>query len=164
MTPHHCWCACGLKNRRAQLKKRVNRDFQPWQTPSRKAVQPPTARLKQGNRSFQKGTRCSFPLRHNSKKKDTNRPAQSSNACHTFLLTSISSHHIPLLHRHRPSTVRERLSCCDKEPLGSNRPATRPHAVPGTTYPGRCGSSRPPLQVPNLPRRVKSVHLTGLAP
>ena len=35
--------------------------------------------------------------------------------------------------------------------FGSSNPATRPHAFPGTTYPGRCGSSRSPFLFSNRP-------------
>ena len=60
-----------------------NRSIQPWQTPIRKAVQPP------------------FDLSR-------------------FLLTFLFSHHIPLLSCLSPSTVRERLSCCDEGPLSDS--------------------------------------------
>ena len=75
---------------------------------------------------------------------------------HSF--SCISSHHNLLL-CHIPSTVREDIPCC-----GNNNPATKPHEFPGTTSPGPCGSPQPPSQVPNLPGRVKSFLLTGLAP
>ena len=69
-----------------------------------------------------------------------------------------------LLHCHSPPTVRGELSRSDQGPLGTNSPATKAHAFPGTTCPGQCGSSKPPSQVPNLPGREKSFHLAGLSP
>ena len=37
--------------------------------------------------------------------------------------------------------------------FGSGSPATKPHALPGTTHPGQCGSSTLPSQVHNPPRK-----------
>ena len=40
--------------------------------------------------------------------------------------------------------------------FGSGNPATRPHAFPGTTDPGQRGTSRPPSQVSQSPRKRKT--------
>ena len=52
-------------------------------------------------------------------RKDTNRPAQSTKTRHASFSLTVSSHHIPLLGCHSPSTVREKHSCRDSRPLGS---------------------------------------------
>ena len=73
-----------------------NRSFQPRLTPIRKAVQNPfdllnntqntKARSKPQNRSFQKGPKCSHYAK-NSRRKDSYKPAQSTETCHaSFLL------------------------------------------------------------------------------
>ena len=76
----------------------------------------------------------------------------------SFLFTSVSSHHIPLLSCHNPSMVREGIPCSDSRNLGSITPLTKPHAFPGTACPGPCGNSMPLLQAPNPSRRERPCH------
>ena len=47
--------------------------------------------------------------------------------------------------------------------MAAATPLPRPDSVPGTTYPGRCGSSRPPSQVPNIPGKGTPFRLTNFA-
>ena len=100
------------------------------------------------------------------KSKDSNRPTQTQKkgndpqknhslsdllsklqpVAHTpdFLLFPLTTS--LLLHCHNPSTV--------KGPLGSGHPATKPHAFPGTAYPGSVAAQKPPLPAPNPARKV----------
>ena len=67
----------------------------------------------------------------------------------SFYPSVLSPHPSPFCH-----TVRERLSLAmTVRSPGSGDPATRPRAFPGTTHQGQRGSSRPPSQVPSLPRK-----------
>ena len=88
---------CGLKKpMHIGEQEEQNCSFQPRITPIRKAVQNPfdllnnaqntKARSKPQNRSLQKGTRCSHYAK-NSRRKDSYKPAQSTETCHaSFLL------------------------------------------------------------------------------
>ena len=51
-------------------------------------------------------------------KKDISRPAQSTKTCHAIFSLAVSSHHLHLLSRQGPSTVREGTSCRGSRPLG----------------------------------------------
>ena len=54
------------------------------------------------------------------KGRDSNKPAQTTKTCHASFPLVVSSHHIPLLSCHGPSTVRGEHSCRDSRPLGSH--------------------------------------------
>ena len=66
--------------------------------------------------SFQKGTRRIHCKKM--ERKDNNKPAQTTPTCHASFPLIVSSHHIPLLSSHGPSTVRGGGSCRDSRPLG----------------------------------------------
>ena len=67
----------------------------------------------------------------------------------------LSPHPAPLLSQ-PVHGERKTFLAVAKRPLGSNDPATRPHALPGATHPGQSVSSKPPSQVPNLRGRGNS--------
>ena len=136
----------------------------------RKVVQPPSdllncsqnthAHLKSQDNSFQKGTRCPN-CDQKRRKKDISRPARCTA---TLLSCFVFSHHIPTPLLPQPVHGERRLPCCDKEASWQQQPHYQLHAFPGTTHPGRYGSSRTTFQVLNLPGSEKAFQLTGLAP
>ena len=82
--------------------------------------------------------------------KDANRPAQSTETCHTSF-SLVPSHHNRLLGCHGPFTVRGEHSCRDSRPLGS---ITQP---PGLMH-FLCGSPMPPLPTPYPGGKERSCH------
>ena len=76
-----------------------------------------------------------------SARKDTNKSAQSTKTSHASCSLSVSSHHIPLLSCHGPSTVRGEHSGRDSRPLGSITQLISWHRP--------CDNSMPPLPAPN---------------
>ena len=129
--------SCGLKNRRAPLKRKHsfshgklncitkhNGTFEPKGIAHSKKAQ-------------------AFTLRPNSEKKDTRRPAQIPKDLSPFPLTSIFSHHIPLLRcctfqEPNPLTLSQRSSSCGSSRLPSEAPNPRERAPPPRlTYPAQ---------------------------
>ena len=101
--------------------------------------------------------------RHTFERKNTLIPCETACRSHSSFFFCFS-HHIPLLHCHGQSTVRERLSLAvTVGSPGSGNPATKPHACPGPIYPGQRGSSRPPSPVPSAPGKGTPFRLTNLA-
>ena len=92
-------------------------------------------------------------------RKDINKPALTTKTCHASFPLIISSHHIPLLCCHGPSTVRRESTHAVTAGLSVATPTTRPHAFPGTTGPGPCDSLVPPSPNPNPARQVRD-HVT----
>ena len=78
-------------------------------------------------RSFQKGTRCTH-YNNKLKRKIPTGPPQTTKTCHASFPPTVSSHHVPLLCYHGPSTVRGEHSCGDSRPLGNHTP------LPGLTH------------------------------
>ena len=88
------------------------RAFERWHQTNFRHSEPHTqntkARLKRQESLIPK-RRQLFTLRQNSTRGIPTSPLRLQRTCRTFLLTSVFSHHIPLLNCHSPSTVRERL-------------------------------------------------------
>ena len=128
MTPHQCWCVCGLK--KSMLTAEIEGLLLPAMANSRSTGGPASFRPSElfytRNGTFEtkriahskKAQGCSH-CDKTSMKKDSNRPAQSTETCHASSPHVVSSHHIPLHSCHCPSTERERLSCCDRRPLAA---------------------------------------------
>ena len=112
-TPHQHWCVYDYKRTLKQFNDTLHTHAKN-NINSLKNSQPQI--LSKGSASFRpsetthkhKGTFEMTGITHSNEaqgvhtttkieRKDTNRPAQSTKTCHTFLLTSVSSHHIPLL-------------------------------------------------------------------
>ena len=161
--------------------------FQPWQTPIRKAVQPPfdllnhtqntQARLKRQNCSLPKGTRCSHTTTKFKRKRiPTGSPSQQDLS--RFLLTFRFSHHIspPFLsqpfHGERKALFlwrfRTRNSLAlwsqwkKKRPTTLSSPHTRPSFL-GREGPLPYGSSMPLARASNPQERALPLYMTNPA-
>ena len=153
--------------------------FERWYAPSFRPSEiytNTTARLERRESLIPKRHNVSTP-RQNSKKRETDRPAQSTETCHTFLPASISSHHIPLPYCQSPSMVRGGFLAVtipqesysgtvntvkEGSPATLSSPNTHPFCL-GRDGPLPCGSSMPLVPAPNPRERALPFHLTNPA-